>query len=63
MIPQTFEQWRNCITEECKIELTKEYAQQRLDIYQDNNNPETQIFISLYGEEHLSNIIQWLQQI
>ncbi len=63
MIPQTFEQWKNCIVNDCKINLTKEFAQQRLAVYQDKQNPETQKFSSLYGEQHLNNLIQWYQQV
>lgn len=63
MIPQTFKQWVNCITKDCKINLTKEFAQQRLAVYQDKENPETDKFIRLYGEQHLNNIITWFQQI
>ncbi|MBM4179207.1 MAG: hypothetical protein FJ211_07745 [Ignavibacteria bacterium] len=63
MIPQTFNDWKNCIVNECKINLTREFATQRLAVYQDNKNVETQKFISLYGQQHLLNIIQWLQQI
>ena len=28
-------------------------------VYQDKQNTETQKFISLYGKQHLNNIIQW----
>lgn len=63
MIPQTFNDWTNCIINECKINLTREFATQRLAVYQDNKNVETQKFISLYGQQHLLNVIQWLQQI
>jgi len=63
MIPQTFEQWKQCIVNDCKINLTKDFAQQRLIIYQDKDNVETQKFISLYGQKHLSNIINWLEKI
>jgi hypothetical protein len=63
MIPQTFEQWKNCIIHDCKIDLTKEFVQERLTVYQDPKNSETQKFISLYGEKHLINIIQWFKQI
>ena len=63
MIPQTFEQWKNCIVNDCKINLTKDFAQQRLTVYQNIENIETQKFISLYGQKHLINIIQWLKQI
>ena len=63
MIPQTYEQWKNCIVNDCKINLTKNFAHQRLAVYKDNKNIETQKFISLYGEQHLSNIINWLEKI
>jgi len=63
MIPQTFTDWRNCIVNDCKMNLTKEFAEQRLLVYQDNKNSETQIFISLYGEHHLQNIINWFKKI
>jgi hypothetical protein len=63
MIPQTYGQWKNCIVNDCKINLTKNFANQRLAVYQDNKNVETQKFISLYGEQHHSNIINWLEKI
>ncbi|MBL6731115.1 MAG: hypothetical protein ISP74_09425 [Bacteroidia bacterium] len=63
MTPQTFNDWTNCLVNDCKINLTKEFAQQRLAVYRDNQNAETQKFISLYGEQHLNNIIQWFNQI
>jgi len=63
MIPQTFDAWRNCIINDCKINLTKDFAQQRLAVYQNVAHPETKKFVSLYGEQHLQNIVMWLQQI
>lgn len=63
MIPQTFEQWKHCIVNDCKINLSKDFAQQRLTVYQNSQNAETQKFISLYGEQHLSNIINRIEKI
>lgn len=63
MIPQTFEQWKNCIINDCKINLTKGFAEQRLAVYKDKKNNETQKFVSLYGQQHLQNIINWFKQI
>lgn len=62
MIPKTFEDWENCIVNDCKINLSKDFAEKRLAVYQDNKNKETQNFISLYGEQHLLNIIQWYKK-
>ena len=63
MIPQTFEEWKNCIINDCKIDLTKEFAVRRLAVYENRNNKETQKFISLYGEAYLQNIIHWYKQV
>lgn len=63
MIPQTFEQWKNCLINDCTINPNKDFAQQRLAVYLEQSNPETQRFVSFYGEQHLQNIIDWLRQI
>ncbi|NBC24719.1 MAG: hypothetical protein GVX78_03795 [Bacteroidetes bacterium] len=63
MIPQNYEQWKKCIEKDCKINLTKEFAQERLSVYENSNNPERQQFISLYGEQHLNNIVKWYKKI
>lgn len=63
MIPQTFEQWKICLVKDCKIHLTREFAKSRLLVYSDNNLPETQNFIRLYGLQHHQNIIGWYKKI
>ena len=63
MLPTTFDEWKNCIINDCRINLNKDFAQKRLAVYTNQNNPETQKFISLYGENHLNNIINWFKQI
>ena len=63
MIPETFEQWRACIVNDCKIHLTPEFAAQRLAVYQDRQHVETKKFIELYGEQHLNNVIAWFQNV
>jgi hypothetical protein len=45
----------------CGIPLTVEFAKQRLAIYEDHSNAETQRFISNYGMEHLENIKNWMR--
>jgi len=62
MIPQTYEQWVQCIVNDCKIPLNKAFAEKRLSVYQNTENAETKKFVELYGERHRQNIINWLQQ-
>jgi hypothetical protein len=63
MIPNTFNDWKKCIEQDCKIKLTNDFAKQRLSVYENEENEETKKFVQLYGEQHLKNIITWLQQI
>lgn len=63
MIAQSFEEWKYCIENDCKIKLTKEFAKKRLAVYLNREEAETQKFISLYSEQHLENIIKWLKLI
>ena len=63
MIPQTFEQWHSCIINDCKINLTKDFASMRLAVYEDRSNIETKKFAELYGEQHLANVIDWLKRV
>lgn len=60
MIPRTYDEWKNCIINDCKIDLTYDFVQKRLSIYQDRNHKETIKFIELYGEPHYQNIKNWL---
>ena len=62
MIPRTFEEWKNCIVNDCKINLTKSFAEKRLSVYENRKNPETKKFIELYGEQHLDNVIYWYKK-
>ena len=63
MIPQTFEEWRNCIVNDCKIKLTSTFVETRLNIYENESHPETRKFVDLYGRQHLNNIIYWYKKI
>lgn len=59
MIPQTFDQWRSCIENQCGIRLTKHFAKHRLAVFRNAEHPETLRFIEIYGKNHLQNIINW----
>lgn len=61
MIPQSFTEWQICITQHCKMPLTKSFAENRLAVYNQTEHAETQKFIELYGKQHLKNIIEWLK--
>jgi hypothetical protein len=62
MIPETYEQWRQCITIECGIPLTTLFVTQRLAIWRDLRSEETQRFRRLYGDVHWRAITHWFEQ-
>ena len=63
MVPHTFEEWIRCIEQDCGVRLTSDFAQKRIDVYRNPKHPETKKFISLYGEHHLGNVIEWFSRV
>ena len=63
MIPQDFESWKYCIEQKCGIPLTLPFVQKRLSVYGNPELPETQRFISKYGEEHYQRVKAWFNRI
>jgi hypothetical protein len=62
VIPQTYEQWRHCITMDCGIPLTRAYAQERLAVWGNPSAEETRRFEQLYGPAHRERVLQWFAQ-
>jgi len=63
MIPQTFEEWTNCIVNDCKIKLTRSFVEKRISVFEDSSHPETKNFVKLYGQKHLNNIVYWFKKV
>ena len=61
MIPSNYQEWKNCITQDCKIVLSNSFIEQRLLILKNSDTEETLKFKELYGETHLINIITWYE--
>ncbi len=62
MIPESYSEWRRCITEDCGIALTKSYIQQRIEALSDKHNEHTQQFLRCYGEAHWRNVLSWFEK-
>ncbi|GAA5231945.1 hypothetical protein FOZ76_15230 [Verticiella sediminum] len=62
MIPETYEQWRHCITVECGIALTSEYLVRRLSVWHDEQAEEAQRFRRLYGDSHWLAVRGWFER-
>ena len=60
--PETYEQWRHCITVECGIPLTSEFVSQRLAVWRDETTQETERFRKLYGDGYWRTVISWFER-
>ena len=61
MLPQSFEEWRHCIEEKCKIPLTPGYIETRIAALQLKDSKEVKDFVRLYGEDHLEKVLGFFQ--
>jgi len=59
--PETYEQWRHCITMECGIPLTPDFVARRLAVWRDAECEETLRFRRLYGDVHWRSVIEWFE--
>ncbi|MEM9593081.1 MAG: hypothetical protein AAGD06_02390 [Acidobacteriota bacterium] len=62
MIPDTYEEWRHCITKACGIPLTAAYIEERLSALQNPKDATSKRFRKLYGQRHLDRTIRWFEQ-
>ncbi|MEM7733900.1 MAG: hypothetical protein AAF280_14125 [Pseudomonadota bacterium] len=62
IVPTTYEEWEHCITVQCGIPLTAEFADKRIIEMQDENDFHTQKFIDQWGEAHHAQTLAWFEQ-
>jgi len=62
LIPQTYEEWRHCITVDCGLKLTPSFIEQRISALQNNNEHYTQQFVRKYGQQHHQRVLSWFMQ-
>ncbi|MEM8925335.1 MAG: hypothetical protein AAGD35_17670 [Actinomycetota bacterium] len=59
--PQTFDEWRRCITVDCGIDLTPAFITMRLTALQDRSDAHTAQFAETYGDDYLQQVIEWFE--
>ncbi|MGF1582922.1 MAG: hypothetical protein ACFCD0_26680 [Gemmataceae bacterium] len=62
-IPTAYEERLHCITVNCKIPLTREFARQRIAALWDAKSPEAVWFEQLYGEPHQAQVVEWYRRM
>lgn len=59
---KSYKEWKERLVLTIGHELNSEYIHSRLQIYEDNENQETQKFIEVYGTEYTELIIGYFKQ-
>ena len=59
---RTYEDWKHCISELCKVPLTPDYVALRLKELRDVQNHDTKKFVSSWGEAHRQQVVAWFEQ-
>lgn len=61
-IPQTYEEWRHCITVICGQPLTGPYIATRITALNTAEDHMTARFVSLYGEPQRIKTLAWFER-
>ncbi|MEM6386796.1 MAG: hypothetical protein AAF718_11235 [Pseudomonadota bacterium] len=61
-VPDTYDEWKHCITVKCGIPLTQSYVQERLTALNDQKDYHTQRFVERWGADHHARTIAWFEQ-
>ncbi|MEM1435921.1 MAG: hypothetical protein AAGG11_17820 [Pseudomonadota bacterium] len=60
--PETYDEWRHCITVECGIPLTQAFITERLATWRNERSEETTRFRKLYGDGHWRSVVSWFER-
>ncbi len=58
----TYDDWKQCITVDCGIPLTKAFVQRRLKELADTRLHTTRRFVEVWGDAHRQQVIAWFQR-
>lgn len=61
-IPETYDDWKHCITVSCGIPLTPQYVQERIVALTDPKDHHTQRFIERWGQDHHTRTLAWFHK-
>ncbi|MBM4225471.1 MAG: hypothetical protein FJ167_11990 [Gammaproteobacteria bacterium] len=61
-IPQTYDEWRHCVTVYCRQPITGPYIEERLEALSSVTDYMTVKFVDLYGEAQRLKTIEWFKK-
>jgi len=60
--PNTFDEWKHCITVQCGIPLTADFVTGRIEALEDRSDYGTRKFIEQWGEAHHAQTLSWFRK-
>ncbi|MEM1302642.1 MAG: hypothetical protein AAGH17_08675 [Pseudomonadota bacterium] len=61
-VPNSYEEWKDCITVKCDIPLTARYVEERLAALTDDTDFHTQKFKERWGAKHHARTVEWFER-
>ena len=61
-VPDTYEEWKHCITVDCGIPLTRNFIKERIAALVDMGDFHTQKFIESWGPAHHARTLAWFRR-
>ncbi|MEM6388535.1 MAG: hypothetical protein AAF825_01715 [Pseudomonadota bacterium] len=61
-VPESYEDWKHCITVKCDIPLTAQYIDDRIAALTDDSDFNTQRFIERWGAKHHARTVEWFKR-
>lgn len=61
-VPNSYEEWKDCITVKCDIPLTARYVEERLAALTDDTDFYTQKFKERWGPKHHARTVEWFER-
>ncbi|MEM9059723.1 MAG: hypothetical protein AAGD13_04605 [Pseudomonadota bacterium] len=62
IVPETYEEWENCITVKCGIPLTAKFVEDRIEALENTRDYGTRKFIDQWGEAHHARTLAWFRE-
>lgn len=59
---ENYEDWKQCITVDCDIPVTKAFVARRLKELDDPRLHTTRRFVEVWGEAHRQQVIAWFER-
>tara|TARA_Y100001954_G_scaffold83176_1_gene91386 strand:- start:931 stop:1146 length:216 start_codon:yes stop_codon:yes gene_type:complete len=62
VVPESYEEWKRCITIDCAIPLTRDFVKERIAALEDMNDFHTLRYIESWGKDQHARTLAWYRR-